>query len=500
MQNSDGSDSVVNASDKKDTEHEGNKTEGGTLEKRGETGPRPPVSPPSNDKKPGWLPTWFKKNGRTSTDVGFRDDFTEVDEYRLPLWAKASHIFLTSFIIIIIGWACIAKIDKIVKAQGKFVTTGQEIVIRTLVDSIVESMDVHIGQVVKKGQKILTLDPTFTNSDLSQIKIKIENAKAIIYRIQCELNNETYKIPQEDPYGIQMLQYNIFKQRTSEFNSKLNSFDMQISSANEASRSASAQLVELNKQIEYADQIRKMRKEVFEAGYDTKLNLLQAENEYSTYKNQAEMLQKTIAESNYAKQQVESEKNVYINNWKKDLTTEQAQYKNELDTNMEQLSKAERLSQLVDITVPQECVVLEIGKISIGSIAKTGEALMTLIPLNEPIEAEVHIAPKDIGFIRQGDTCKIKIDAFPFQKHGGLAGVLKSIGEDTVYDEARRNEGPFYLGRITLKSEKLKNVPEDTRLMPGMSLAAEIVVGQRTVISYLLYPMISVFDESIREP
>ena len=500
MHNKDDKESVVNGSDTKDIEREEKKIEGVMPERREEIAPQPSlVSLQQNKKAPGWFKRWIKKKN-APTDIGFRDDFTEVDEFQLPIWARASQVILTSFFIILIIWACVAKIDKIVKSQGKFVTTGQEIVIRTLVDSIVESIDVHIGQVVKKDQKILTLDPTFTNSDLSQIKIKIENAKAIIYRIQCELNHETYKIPQEDPFGIQMLQYNIFKQRTSEFNSKLTSFDIQISSAQEASRSASAQLVELKKQIEYADQIRKMRKEVFEAGYDTKLNLLQAENDYSTYKNQAEMLQKTISESNFSKQQLESEKNVYINNWKKDLTTEQAQYKNELDTNLEQLAKAERLSQLVDITVPQECVVLEIGKISVGSIAKTGEALMTLIPLNEPIEAEVHIAPKDIGFIRQGDTCKIKIDAFPFQKHGGLTGVLKSIGEDTVFDETRRNEGPFYLARISLQSQKLKNVPEDTRLMPGMSLSAEIVVGERTVISYLLYPMISVFDESIREP
>jgi len=443
---------------------------------------------------------FWKKNKDDQTDSGFRDDFTETDEFALPSWSRSSLYVLTSFFITFLCWACISKIDKIVKAQGKLITTGQEIVVRPLVDSIVKSIDIRVGQVVKKDQKILTLDPTFAQSDLGQVNIRIEYAKAAIYRAQCELNHGNYVIPKKDPYGMGMLQYNIFKQRTSAFNAKMQSFDSQILSAREASRSASVQLAEVKNQIEYADQIRKMRQEVYADGYDTRLNLLQAENEYSKYKVQAESLQNTIAKSNTEIRQLESEKDVFINEWRKDLSTEIAKNSSEADTNVQQFAKAELYSQLVEMTVPQDSVVLEVGHISVGSVAKTGEALVKLVPLNEPIEAEARISPQDVGFIRQGDACKIKIDAFPFQKHGELKGVLKSIGEDTTNDPARQNEGPYYLGRITLKSTELKKVPKDTRLIPGMSLSVEIVVGERTVISYILYPMISMFDESIREP
>jgi len=444
---------------------------------------------------------FWKKKKEDQTDTGFRDDFTETDEFALPSWARTSLYVLTSFFIIILCWACISKIDKIVKAEGKLVTIGHEIVVRPLVDSLVKSIDVRVGQVVKKDQKILTLDPTFAQSDLAQVNIRIENAKATIYRARCELNHENYIIPKKDPYGVGMLQYDIFKQRTSAFNAKIQSFDSQILSAREASKSASAQLAEVKKQIEYADQIRKMRQEMSDAGYDTRLNLLQAENDYAKYKSQAEELQNKITESNNEIRKLESEKDVYVNEWRKDLSTEIAKNSSEAETNLQQFAKAELYSQLVEMTVPQDSVVLELGHISVGAVAKTGEALVTLVPLNEPIEAEAHVSPQDVGFIRQGDACKIKIDAFPFQKHGTLKGVLKSVSEDTINDAARQKEATYYyLARITLKSTELKKVPKDTRLIPGMSLSAEIVVGQRTVISYILYPMISMFDESIREP
>ncbi|MBN2809147.1 MAG: HlyD family efflux transporter periplasmic adaptor subunit, partial [Deltaproteobacteria bacterium] len=222
--------------------------------------------------------------------------------------------------------------------------------------------------------------------------------------------------------------------------------------------------------------------------------------EYSRYKTQAESLQNTINAGELRIQQLESERNVFINNWRKDLSTEIARYSNELDTYKQRLAKAERYSELVDIAAPQDSVVLEVGKISIGSVAKTGEALARLVPLNEPLEVEARISPQDIGFIRHGDLCKVKIDAFPFQKHGDLKGHLKSIGEDTQQDPSRPQEGPYYTARIELESLTLKKVPKDNRLIPGMSLSAEIVVGKRTVISYILYPMIKLFDESIREP
>jgi len=443
---------------------------------------------------------FWKKNKDDQTDAGFRDDFTETDEFPLPSWARTSLYVLASFFVVLLCWACISKIDKIVQAQGKLITTGQEIVVRPLVDSIVKSLDVRVGHVVKKGQRIVTLDPTFAQSDLAQVNIRIENAKAAIYRAQCELNHQNYVIPPKDPYGMYVLQYNIFKQHTSAFNSKMQSFDSQILTAREAAQSATVQLAEVKKQIDYADQIRKMRKEMADAGYDTRLNFLQAENEYAKYKTQAESLQNKITESNNEIRKLESEKDVFINEWRKDLSTEIAKNSSEADTNRQQFAKAELYSQLVEMTVPQDSVVLEIGHISVGSVAKTGEALVKLVPLNEPIEAEAHISPMDVGFIRQGDECKIKIDAFPFQKHGALKGVLKSVSEDTINDPGRPNEGTYYLGRITLKSTELKKVPEDTRLIPGMSLSAEIIVGDRTVISYILYPMIKMFDESIREP
>ncbi len=444
---------------------------------------------------------FFNRKKNDPDDVGFRDDFTETDELPLPSWARTCIYSLFVVFVVLLVWSCIFKIDKIVKARGKFVITGHEIVLRPLVDSIVKEIRIRTGQALKKGDLIVTLDPTFAASDLAQVRIQIESARANIYRITCEMEGCEFTMPKEDSNGVYALQYSIYVQRQAEFQARLKSFESQIDAAREAVRTAKTQLAEVERQMENAEQVLKMRRQVFDAGFDSKLNLLAAENEYLQYKNQAEALRSSRTANLDKIRQLESDKRVFINNWRKGLSTELAKYKDQLDTYLQRLAKAERYSQLVKMVAPQDCVVLEIGQISVGGVVKTGEVLVKLVPTNEPLEVEARVMPMDIGFIRAGDHCKIKVDAFPFQRHGSLTGYLKSIGEDTLIDRTNPQAGPYYQVRISLnKDSKLHNVPEDTRLIPGMTLSAEIVVGKRTVISYILYPMIKVFDESIREP
>jgi hemolysin D len=123
-----------------------------------------------------------------------------------------------------------------------------------------------------------------------------------------------------------------------------------------------------------------------------------------------------------------------------------------------------------------------------------------LVPLDVPLEAEASIAAKDIGFIKVGDEVRIKFDAFPFQKHGTAIGTVRTISQDAFSNEGE-NPGPsFYKTRVTLKFESMRNLPDKFRFIPGMTIIAEIKVGDRSVISYVTYPFIKGMDESFREP
>lgn len=132
------------------------------------------------------------------------------------------------------------------------------------------------------------------------------------------------------------------------------------------------------------------------------------------------------------------------------------------------------------------------------------------MPIESEIEVEVKVLARDIGRVRTGDAVRVKLDAFPFQKHDTLPGTVRVISENSFHPEGlaalseEKNESDrgieFYRARVRLLSSKLRNVPEGFRLMPGMRARAEIKIGQRPVISYFLYPVIRALDESLREP
>lgn len=100
------------------------------------------------------------------------------------------------------------------------------------------------------------------------------------------------------------------------------------------------------------------------------------------------------------------------------------------------------------LVAPGNAVVLEFGPFSEGSVVREGEAIMTLVPLDLPIEAEVLIDPKDIGYVRVGDSCRLKLEAFPFQRHGTLQGTLRTVSDDVIQTEEYGQQVPKYKARI----------------------------------------------------
>jgi len=168
----------------------------------------------------------------------------------------------------------------------------------------------------------------------------------------------------------------------------------------------------------------------------------------------------------------------------------------------EQLQKADKRRKLVTLTSPSDAVVLEIAKLSLGSVVQGGGAFFTLVPLGTELEAEVQIDSMDVGYVKLGDVSRIKLDAYPFQRHGILTGDVRTMSEDAFRQEAEPGQtmDAYYKSRISLGNSRLKRMPEQARLLPGMTLTAEIVVGKRSVISYLLWPLTKALDEAMQEP
>ncbi|WP_300952159.1 HlyD family efflux transporter periplasmic adaptor subunit, partial [uncultured Desulfovibrio sp.] len=150
-----------------------------------------------------------------------------------------------------------------------------------------------------------------------------------------------------------------------------------------------------------------------------------------------------------------------------------------------------------------DAVVLEVAKRNVGSVADEAEALVTLVPLDAPLEVEVEVRPEDIGYVRVGQTARVKLSTLPFQKHGKIDAEVLAVSEDAFLRQTPAGEQSFYRARLKLPPDPLaglRNLPQGFAIMPGMTVSGEINVGDRRIIEYFLYPILAGFDQSLREP
>jgi HlyD family secretion protein len=199
---------------------------------------------------------------------------------------------------------------------------------------------------------------------------------------------------------------------------------------------------------------------------------------------------------------LEAEKAAYETGWRQKMLEEMLAVSRERDAVSDQLQKSNLRQSRVILTAPADAVVLEVAKLSPGSIVKEAEPFFTLVPISDVLEAEVQIDSLDVGYINIGTKASIKVDAFPFQKHGTLEGSLRTVSQDAFRREASAGGGldAYYGARIALGSAKLDEMPPNAVLLPGMTLTAEVLVGKRSVLSYLLWPLTKAAKESLREP
>ncbi|CAK0754116.1 hypothetical protein CCP1ISM_550001 [Azospirillaceae bacterium] len=194
----------------------------------------------------------------------------------------------------------------------------------------------------------------------------------------------------------------------------------------------------------------------------------------------------------------EAERDSWVQDWRQKLLTELQMVQREFDETTRQLEKAERRAHLIALTAPADAIVLELAPRPVGAVVKEAEPLITMVPLDTPLAAEVEIPDREIGYVHAGQKARIKIDTFPFQQHGTLSATLETVSADAFVKE--RQGQTVYRARLSLDSLELVNMKPDSRLLPGATLQAEIVVGERSVLSYLIYPLLKGLDEGLHEP
>jgi HlyD family secretion protein len=359
---------------------------------------------------------------------------------------------------------------------------------------------VKAGDVVRRGQVLATLDPTFTQADLTALTTRGNAVRAETARTQAELDGTT---PDPTTWGADAtLQMTLYAQRMGKYSARMAEFDQKIVGYGTDITAAESNRALLTEQAAVVEEVQSMRGTLYESKIGSKLNYLSAR--VDRMRTERELAEATthLSELRHELASARAERQLYADTWRQDLLESLVKLRAEAASVAESLAKATRLNELVELAAPEDAVVLEVARRSVGSVLQGGEPLVTLVPADAPLMADISIASGDIGYARVGDEAVVKVDAFPYQRHGFLRGRLRAIGQESVSNApaAATSGGLFHRSQVTILDRSLKNLPDGVGLIPGMTVTAEIKVGSRSAISYFLYPILRSIHESMREP
>jgi hemolysin D len=451
-----------------------------------------------------------RSDSADSLVLSFESATAEVIARRNVLRERAVLYVLLAMIGFAVLFISVTHLDRIVTATGRLVPIKGTLTVQPLEKAIISRVLVSVGEVVKKGQVLATCDPTFVRADFAQLKQKAADLDAQKRRMEAEEAGQRFRPEPSQPYDL--LQASIGKQRASEFTAGIADFDQRINSTEAQIAGLNQNIVNYRGQLKIAAETEGMYTKLAEAGVASRSQLIAAQNQKLEQARLLSEQMSILAATQHTLDSLKEERKVFVQKWHDDNLNGLVSVKDQLEQAQDDLSKAKRLSELVNLTAPMDAVVLQTPSLSSGGVATDAQPLFSLIPLNAPLEVDAQIESKDSGFVKVGDSVTIKFDTFQFLEHGTAEGVVRTISldsfteaptQDTVTATTnieKETRTPYYDARIAVKGLHLHNVPPNTRLIPGMTLQADIIVGRRTILWYLLGGAMRSGAEAMREP
>jgi HlyD family secretion protein len=438
----------------------------------------------------------------------FQSDTDAIREAGDPPFARATLWVLTAFLVAIVAYMCVTRMDRIVStvsgSNSKIVTLDPVNVVQALDPSIIKSIDVREGAQVAEGQVLGTLDPTLTAADLTQYKAQVASLEAQIARDEAELAQKPLVYPKSDDPNVvryQAINEALFAQQIAQYNAQYNSLDGKIHLNEATLAKLKGDDAGYRQRADVAQKIEDMRSTLAEHGTGSQLNLYISQDTRLELLRQIEYTHNSLLETEAALASAKADLKAFREQWFAQASQDLVTARNNLDQARASLDKAAKHQDLVRITAVEPSVVLQLAKVSVGSVLKQGDPLVTLMPLRSRLDGELRISSRDVGFLRVGDPCTLKIDAFNFVEHGTAEGTVRWIGEGALTtDDNGQPVDAYYKVNCSIDQTNFRGVPANFRLIPGMTLTGDITVGHRSVMVYVIGDMLRGLYTAMREP
>ena len=408
-----------------------------------------------------------------------------------------STIVLSVIFVFLVMWAIISVIDTTVSASGKITTSTPNIDVQANYNSVVTEVLISRGEQVTKGTPLVAFDATLQQADLQKLNTKLAATDARIERLLIELAMREGPLDIEPAAGRQR---DVFRDRTSQFEAKINSLDTDVERVSKEILSTREDMRIVQEQLSIERTLEEAKTKLFEEELISNTQLLQSTSKRLSVERDFQRVSNKLSELESKRLNASANRQEYVSQWYADISDELSSLEDQRSSLGQEIIKIQRESADVTLMAPVDGLILELHGLYSGAVFTEGSVLVTMVPTGGDLAVEFDISPKDISKLVPESEITIQLEALPAQKHGDLSGRLTYLSADTVSENLDGKPENTYRALAEIEEIKLRDTPPNFRLIPGMKVTGKFKVGERRLITYFIYPILRTIGSSFSEP
>ncbi|WP_228125975.1 HlyD family type I secretion periplasmic adaptor subunit [Alcaligenes faecalis] len=407
-------------------------------------------------------------------------------------------IWLTLLAIsLLIVWASFASIDEVVRGEGKVVPSRQVQIVQSLDGGVVEEILVRPGESVEAGEVLLRIDPTRASSSLGENEAESLSLKAKAARLEAIAADQPFDMPSvvlEKAPDLAEMERRVWQARTEELRSNISVAQEQLNQRQQELRETQANRDQAASSCGLTSQELQMTRPLLKSGAVSEVDLLRLQRDVARYCGEQKAATAQISRIQASIQEAQNRIGEVEITFRNQARTELAETRAKLASlEQGQRALADRV-RLAEVRSPVRGTIKTLSANTVGGVVQPGKDILEIVPTDDTLLLEVRINPRDIGFLHSGQAAEVKFTAYDFAVYGGLPGVLEQTSADTITDEKGNS---FYIAKVRTDTVY---VGDDNRpILPGMVAEVHIMTGKRTVMQYLLKPILRARSNAFRE-
>jgi hemolysin D len=460
---------------------------------------------------------------RSKHELAFLPAALEIVETPPSPTGRAIGATIITLFCLAFAWTCLGKIDIVASAPGKIIPTGRTKVIQPFETGVVRAIHVRDGQSVKAGDVLIELDPTITVAEREHIQSDLTAVQLDIARLRAALSEGSDPLSDfQPPDGASDAQTARHRQfllnQLGEHRAKLGALDRQRAQKEAESATATATIAKLEAVIPIIQQRVDVRGALYNREFSSKLQYLETLQQLVDQKQELEVQRSRYRETEAAVAAIIETRAQAVAEFRRTINDELVKAEQKAGGLVQDLIKAEQRTKLQALTAPEDGVVQQLAIHTVGGVVTPAQTLLVIVPVDSHLEIEAMVSNRDIGFVHAGQEAEIKVETFTFTRYGLLHGRVLHVSQDAITrDKAQekpnskppgpesastsepKGEELVYTARVSLDRKQMQIEDKLVNLSPGMAVTVEIKTGSRTIINYLLSPLLRYKQESLRE-